>query len=113
MIPTTWPRRPETVERLRAQTAPDRYTNEIPTGWVATPLPGVLVAPSTSADLIQPGRDGVVTDLTLLAPAGTDLTARDRIRYRGDEYSIAGDVADWSTGGGVGGLTIGLRRVAG
>lgn len=111
MIPV-WP--PSQVERLRvASTIGDRYGNASPSGWTATPIPGATVGPRTSSDESSPGRAAVVTGLALYAPAGTDLAARDRVRFDGETYTLDGDIASWPTVAGVGGIVVNLRRVAG
>lgn len=60
------------------------------------------------------GRDTVVTGLIAFVPAGADIRATDRIRWKGDLYEVDGDDADWSTPDGEQHhLEISLQRVKG
>ncbi len=70
-------------------------------------LGGCLFAPGKS-DEIGVGAAGVDTDATVYAPAGADVRPTDRIRARGQVYTVVGAPQD----GGSAGMVIRLRKAA-
>ena len=88
----------ETITRLRAPKASDPYsqTAQEPdwTHAAEVDIAGCVVYPAatTAAEVYDVGRDKLMQILTLLAPAGTDLTAYDRVRVRGQVYEVTGAV---------------------
>lgn len=88
----------ETVVRLRAPLVDDAYGNPV-RDWAnaaefEVPF-GVQVQPSTSVEPIEVGRASVVTHHRLLTPIGVDLDLlrTDRIRWRGEDFDVDGEVA--------------------
>lgn len=85
----------ETVTILRADTAQDRYGNNVDDAVTETDVPGCLViSPSgqvAPTDEISSNRDTVTTTRTLFAPAGTDLRPTDRVRHNGRVYQVQGE----------------------
>jgi hypothetical protein len=85
----------ETVTRLRAAAvvAPYSQTAE-DLDWTHVDELAVddcvLYPAGASAEQVDVGRDQAVQTLTLLAPAGTDLTPLDRVRARGATYDVDG-----------------------
>lgn len=43
-------------------------------------------------------RDASVVEWTLCVPPGTELSGRDRVVWRGQEYGIEGEPRDWTLG---------------
>lgn len=90
----------ETVVRLRATTTADPYSGEQIADW-STPseLPIETLAPAEprpSQEPVQEARNAVTSGWTLYLPAGSDVTAQDRMRVRGRVYPVLGQPADWS-----------------
>lgn len=87
----------ETVTVLtRTQTGVDRYGKPI-YGW---PGPGVeiagcAVAPRTSEEPVQVGRQAVITGLQVYLPPGVEIGPYDRLLIRGDTYEVEGDTGEW------------------
>jgi hypothetical protein len=86
------------------------------------PLPGTGAEVDVEGCSVQPristeatdGRDTVISGLIAYIPAGTDITATDTIRWRGDAYAVDGDPGFWDDLGGVADhIEVALRRVAG
>lgn len=96
----------ETVIRRRPTTAEDRYGNQVPSSWADTPITVIGLAPTgPDGEVYEPGRQAVVSGLTLYAEPGTDIDPNDRIVARGTTWEVDGDVGVWdspySTQGGV------------
>ncbi len=70
-------------------------------------LEGCLFAPGPSREL-GVAAAGVDTDATVYAQAGADVRASDRIRARGQIYTVVGDPQDWGSSG----VVIVLRKAA-
>lgn len=89
----------ETVVRLRAGAVADPYSNETTEDWSApvelsiTTL--VPVEPRPSSEPVQDARNSVTSGFTLYLPEGSDVTAKDRMRVRGEVYQVLGDPARW------------------
>lgn len=86
-----------TIVVLRRSTAADRYRDLQPAGTVTRTTVACIVAPRSSNELSEPGRQGVMVGLSVFAPAGTDVAATDQIEYDGDVYDIDGDIAAWAS----------------
>ena len=107
----------ETITRLRAGTATDRYTNEIK-DWTdpeELEIDNVAVAPRQSSEDTAAGREGVIIGLTLYAPAGSDIEAVDRVVVRGETYEVDGEIAEWTNpySSVARGVEINVKRVEG
>lgn len=94
----------ETVTRLRAATILDPYSNEpVDLDWddvTETDLTTLAPAePRPSDEPVESLRNAVVSGFTLYFAEGTDVTAQDRMRVRGDEYHVLGDPAAWMGAG--------------
>lgn len=87
----------ETVDVLSPATSTDRYNNtaEDWTTPTSTAIDGVAVEPRPSAEDHRDGRNAVTSGFTLYVPAGSAITAKNRIRVRGDIYAVDGDPAEW------------------
>ena len=87
----------ETIQVLSASTTTDRYSNTVE-NW-ATPseveVDGVGVEPRPSSEDHRDARNAVTSGFTLYVPAGTAVTAKNRIRVRGDVYEVDGEPAEW------------------
>lgn len=107
----------ETVTRLRAPLVTDRYGNLVRDWDSATRLdiPGCGVAPRTSDEETEQGRQGVIVGIAVYAPPGTDIVPSDRMEVRGEVYEVVGEVADWRSPftGWHPGIVVNLRRVEG
>lgn len=107
----------ETVSRIRAPLVGDRYGNQVRDWDNATrvDIPGCGVAPRTSGEETEQGRQGVIVGIAVYAPAGTDIGPHDRLDVRGEVYEVDGEVADWRSPftGWQPGIVVNLRRVEG
>ena len=54
--------------------------------------------PRPSQEPVQDARNALVSGWTLYLPAGDPVTARNRVRVRGEEYPVQGQPADWGAG---------------
>jgi hypothetical protein len=84
------------------------YGDPLPGSAVESDLPGCLFAPGPSRE-VAAGANQVDTDGTVYAPPAADVLATDRIRVRGEVYSVVGHPQDWGSSG----VVIVLRRVTG
>lgn len=113
-IPTPW-----TVEVRRFEPgATDDYGN--PTeAWSETPLdlPVHFVAPAATVEPYRENRDLLTTDLAVGCPVSDNLPGpRDLVTWGGDDYTVQGDVADFTKGPWDhpdAGVTFLIRRVEG
>ena len=107
----------ETVTRLRAPLVADRYGNLVP-DW-SNPdrldIPDCGVAPRTSDEETEQGRQGVVVGIAVYAPPDADILPSDRLEVRGSVYEVVGEVAVWRSPftGWHPGIVVNLRRVEG
>jgi hypothetical protein len=104
----------ETVTRVRP-TGTDAYGDPIAGAPAEVAIDGCALAPRSSADLTNGGRQGVVAGLTLYAPSDADIEATDRIVARGQTWEIDGEIGDWRNPytNEQPGLEVALRRVEG
>lgn len=89
----------ETVTRLRATVVTDPYSTE-PTAedWsnpTELDIVGCGVALSGTTEPLQTARQAVDSDFDVFMPAGTDVTAQDRLLIRGLVCEVAGRPFDW------------------
>lgn len=84
----------ETVIRLRETGAPGRHGARGPEA--PQEIRNTTLVPRTSTENTD-GRDTVVVGYTLICPPGTDLLATDRVRARGDVWTIEGEPGDYRT----------------
>lgn len=107
---------PFTIGVKRYQTgAKDAHGNTLDT-WADPISVGVYsIAPATSDEPYENGRESIVTGLTVLAPAGTEIDARDLVVIDNEDYTVEGDIANWNQGpfGWSPGVQINLKRVEG
>lgn len=93
----------------------DRYNN--PADSWSAPVDVLVygIAPTSSAEPFESGRNAVVTGKTVLAPVGTVIGAKDRVVIDSEEYEVDGDISDWSDGpfSWSPGIEIKLKRVKG
>ncbi len=107
----------ETVVRLRGAVTTDRYGGEV-WDWTApteVEIPGCGIAPRQSDEANERGRQGVIVGLTVYAPAGTDVSSSDRLRIRGDDHEVVGEIGVWHSPftGWEPGVVINTTRVTG
>lgn len=92
----------ETVTVLSAGTTTDPYSGETTEDWSApTERTATTIAPlepRPSSEPVQDARNAVVSGWTLYLPAGDPITARNRVRVRGEVYPVQGEPADWGVG---------------
>jgi len=100
----------ETVTILRPS-APgtDPYGDPLPSTTTRIDVPDCLVAPRTSTEPTERGREGIVIGWQIIAPAGTDARYTDGIEIRGVTCKVEGEIADW----GPPGVVINATRAVG
>jgi hypothetical protein len=87
----------EPVEVIRrVETGTDAY-GQTTYDW---PEPGetvqaLAVAPRTSQEPAEIGRNAVITGITVYLPTGTLIGPYDRLRARSELYDVDGEVGDW------------------
>jgi hypothetical protein len=85
----------------------------LPGTGTRTDVGGCSVQPRLSSELTD-SRDTVITGLIAYIPAGTDITATDRIEFRGVAYAVDGDPGFWDDMVGIADhIEVALRRVTG
>jgi len=62
--------------------------------WVAVDRCAVWI--DATSDVLTVGEDQTVTRFSIAAPAGTEISADQRVRVRGRDLAIDGDPFDWS-----------------
>lgn len=105
----------ETVTVLRRAVAgTDAYGNDR-YRWTPTVVPGCAVSTSGTGEDHADWRQQATTELSVVLPPGTAVSAADRLRVRGLVYEIRGDpiVLDESATGARPGLRVTARRVTG
>lgn len=106
----------ETVTKLTATTTTDAYNNVVH-DWsnpTEEDIPGAGFDPGTMNEDLN-GRTAVIVHPTLYLPPGQTVAATNRVRVRGLDYEVVGEVAEWVnpfTGEHPGG-TLSLKRVEG
>ena len=109
--------RGETVTVKRPATTTNRNGDAAP-NWASvteTDVDNVAVAPATGTEDASQRVSGVVADLTIYAPTGTDIAGTDRVEVRGTDYEVVGPTRDWRSpySGDRPGVVVDLKRVAG
>lgn len=91
----------QTAVRVRAGTTTDRGGNTVP-NWSPgavdrLDVAGLNIQPNRQAEDVDEQRDAVVTGYRVQSAEGTapDITAADRIEWRGQLYEVDGEVAAW------------------
>lgn len=105
-----------TVTVYRTTTTTDRYGNEVPGPWaVSSVIDGCGMAPRSSSDVTDAGRQGVIVGFTLYAPHDADIGPHDRVEVDGDMFEVEGDIGRWASPftGWAPGLEVALRKVEG
>ncbi|MFF9568498.1 hypothetical protein [Streptomyces sp. NPDC014685] len=114
---------PESAVRIRAGRRSDRGNPDgtlpdwSPTAVDRAVLPALNIQPRIQTESTEPDRSPVVTGWRVQGDEGADLdvTARDRIEWRGDLFEVEGDVARWPdpTTGGLHHVEFSIVRVTG
>jgi hypothetical protein len=91
----------QSAVRVRADTKVDRGGNTVP-DWSADAVnrltvTGLNIQPNSQSEDADEQRDAVVTGYRVQSAEGTapDITAVDRIEWRGQMYEVDGEVAAW------------------
>lgn len=110
------PGEPVTIYHRR-QVDTDAHGNPV-FGWPepGTTVDGCAVAPRSSSEPDEIGRDAVITGITVYLPPNTVVTPTDRLRARGTVYEVVGEPGDWRnpfTGGQPWGIEVACQRVEG
>lgn len=91
----------QTATRVRAGTTIDRGGNTVPS-WSPgavdrLDVTGLNIQPNRQSEDADEQRDAVVTGYRVQSAEGTapDITAVDRIEWRGQLYEVDGEVAAW------------------
>lgn len=87
----------EGITILRYQTATDAYGDPIPGTYEPHITVSGKVAPSNPSEPVEVGRNAVITGGTIYIRHGAalDITNEDRVRVRGVDYEIDGEVGVW------------------
>lgn len=89
----------ETVTRLRAPLTTSRFSGRTTEPDWDHPgelsIGGCAVADGGSVEVPEPGRDAVDSDFDVFMPAGTDVTAADRLEVRGLVCDVVGRPFLW------------------
>lgn len=97
--------RGEVVTVLTAVMTEDPYSGAPVENWDEDPEERdvMTVAPAeprpvSSAEPVQDARNSLTSGWTLYLPPGDTITARNRVRVRGEDYPVQGQPAQWSKG---------------
>lgn len=104
----------DTATILRAAVLAPAYAGESGEqdwGNAAETVVACSIQPGASREAAQDRPDFVVADWVGYFPAGTDLTAADRIAWRGRTFTVDGEVALWVHGTREHHLEVPLKRV--
>lgn len=89
----------ETVVRLRRKLVHDPYSGEETlSDWgnaEELEIKGVAIAPTSSVEVDESGRQMVVTGMSIYGAAGADIAAEDRVRARSGLWDVTGDYLVW------------------
>lgn len=78
--------------------AEDAHGNPVEAWGVPELVDVYAIAPTSSTEPSEPGRAAVIDGLSVLAPDDFEIDAKDRAVYKGSEYSIEGNLANWNEG---------------
>lgn len=95
--------------------ATDAHGNPVESWGSVTNVQVFSVAPTTSSEPFQSGREAIVTGLSVLAPTSVSVGPKDRVVWNSEEYTIEGELADWTKGpfSFQPGIQINLKKVDG
>lgn len=106
-----------TVTRVRTTPAArDQYNDPDPSPTVdELVLDQAFVAPRTTSDIDDRGRQGVIVGMSLYAPVGTDLVHTDQVKVDGVLYDLDGEMGVWTNPltGWDAGIEAAIKRAAG
>lgn len=93
----------KTITVLTPQKTADPYSGEQVDDWSQPPtevlVKGCQVEPGTTQEYLL-NRDEVLVAWTVYAPAGTQVTTYNRVRYNGSVYTVYGHPAQWDSASG-------------
>jgi len=100
----------ETVTRIRAGAVTDPDSGDSVESWApdnVTEVDIITLAPAEprpttdgqGPEPLRDARNSVTSGFTLYLPSSADVTAKDRMRVRGDVYPVKGDPAPWLNAG--------------
>lgn len=73
-----------------------RYGNTTNSFGAGIDLPVYAVSPKQSVEPDEVGRRAIITGLTVYAPAGSVIGARDRVLVAGKTYEVEGEQGSWT-----------------
>lgn len=89
----------ETVVRLRRRLIHDPYSNEVTlSDWddvEELEIRGVAIAPTSSVEVDEAGRQMVVTAVSIYGGLDDDIASHDRLRARSGLWDVVGDYLQW------------------
>jgi hypothetical protein len=90
----------EKIKVYRAGSRVDPYSNETTADWstaTSFEVEGCAVYPTDSFEHPSVDNSAVTSGFTVLAPAGTVITRKDRVSIRGEtvQREVTGDPFDW------------------
>lgn len=89
----------ETVVRLRRKLVHDPYSGEETlSDWEDVDeleIKGVAIAPTSSVEVDEAGRQMVVTGVSVYGASDADIAAEDRLRARSGLWDVVGDYVVW------------------
>lgn len=99
----------------------DDYGDPIPGITTETTYHGVAIAPrvggpgTSSSEIDDRGRQGIVEGFTIYGPLDMDVTHTDRVRWRGDLFDVVGEPGPWRNpmSGRQAGVEVAIRRSQG
>lgn len=86
------------VRRWSESETRDAHGNPVASLGTPEPLWVHSIAPGPSSESVRAGRVADEVELTVLAPAGTAVDARDVVVIDDLEYQVHGDSRDWTRG---------------
>lgn len=91
----------ETVVRLRRRMVVDPYSEEETLAdWDSADeleIKGVAIAPSSSVEVDEAGRQMVVTGMSIYGAPDDDIAEHDRIRARSGVWDVNGEYLTWKS----------------
>ncbi len=103
------------VFEASSEASEDVYGNPIVSWGVPVTVEDCAFDPGGSVESVEPGRNAVVSNPRVFAPAGTVVKARDRVTARGKVFLVDGDPAEWLNPftGWTPGVVVNLERAGG